>query len=372
MYQEAKRNKFDNNIASLQQHGRSATTSNLFALKTQRTTGKTTLSSTKAHSSLQLSETIDDPQYSASQLSSGYESNFSSTVGCSPTKKPRSAKKSDENFYNSFNFISPVKKPMKDAKKILKEKSSSENVIRCSTPVQNKNAKRGLWGRFRSLHPEKVQSSVEFEPLKSLDLNSFDAASSFSSFDLSDVNSFNQLPEDEGINCSKRGFKQLLTGSLQKLASLEESIAEHDEQSPVGELRAFKNFNYCGREKVDILGKLNEKQISLEHTVLKYLSFNDLLHLSEVSKQYRDTIRSIKSFETKRLSQIEVFKKNAENALPADVDKTSVSKLSPVTLRKEKRKFGNFNNINIELKTVSPPVSPSRRKFHENQKVSLF
>lgn len=360
MYQEAKRNKIDNNLAS-HRDGRSSTASHSFVSKTsQGFTGRKKLPSSYQASSLELSEMIDEQHNSASQFSSGYESNYSSSVLCSPSmKRPKSTKKSDENFYNSFNFISPVKKPigrqLSNDKKILKEKSCSENVIRCSTPVQNKSVKRGLWGKSKSLHPGKVLTSAEFDPIKSLDIKgSFDATTSFSSFDVSDINSITQQEEDEGINFPKSELKLLLTGTLA-------SVQERPEAAVV-----LKSVNYCGRERIDILSKLTEKNIPLEHTVLKYLNFNDLLQLSGVSKQHREIVHSIKSFEAKRIQQTEAFKCNAENANPSKVCEL----LSSNNVRKEKKKkFGNFNDTNIITEAVSPPVSPSRRRFHENQKV---
>lgn len=376
MYQEAKRNKIDNNLAS-HRDGRSTTASHSFVSKTsQGFTGRKKLLSSYQASSLEISEMIDEQHNSASQFSSGYESNYSSSVLCSPSmKRPKSTKKSDENFYNSFNFISPVKKPigrqLSNDKKILKEKSCSENVIRCSTPVQNKSGvKRGLWGKSKSLHPGKVLTSAEFDPIKSLDIKgSFDATTSFSSFDVSDINSITQHEEDEGVNFPKSELKQLLTGTLASVQERPEAEPKTDQKSTTPAAAVvLKSVNYCGRERIDILSKLTEKNIPLEHTVLKYLNFNDLLQLSGVSKQHREIVHSIKSFESKRIQQTEAFKRNAENANPSKVCEL----LSSSNVRKEKKKkFGNFNDTNIITEAVSPPVSPSRRRFHENQKVHV-
>lgn len=394
-YQDAKRKKIDT-TAIYGDHESNNSASQTFnniksahAIPVLSKMKKKILSTHSANSLNQFSEaTTDDQHYSASQLSSGYGSIFSSSSSCSSSMKKQrsSAKKSDENFYNSFNFISPVKKPVVreifNAKKILKEKSSSENVIRSSTPVQSKaNNKKALWGRFRSLHPEKLQTDAEFQALKSIELKSFDESTNLSSFELSDIHSFNQHGETSANLSSNDVLEELFTKSLNR-TKLEEYTTTGEgednelnldnevkliepETKPIAELKVFKKANYQGRENVDILSKLHEKRISL-NPILQYLNFNDLLHLSEVSRKHRDIVRSIKTFESKRQSNKEAFKQNAENLTPSENLRID----SGTLIRKNKRKFGDFNITNKDAQPPTPPISPSRRKFHENQKVS--
>lgn len=338
---------------------------------------------------------LTDPQ----QTSLGYSSLLSSSSLFSPRKSSnRTPKKrklddteSDENvFYNSYQFVSPLKistqslgNSAKRAKLILKEKSSSENVILSSTPIRNSN-KNKLWGKFRSLHHENFEigrsldaaAKPPFLP-KSTEV-SFDCGSSF---DL--TNSFDQTNNaDQQDNNIPHNYHQLWTGSIipvtcakpQAVAEISKPIetatkSQEQNLSSASSRLSFRRF-FCGRSKLDICGKLHmEHNIALKK-VLTHLSDIDLLSLSHVSKEYRHMIISNKTWETKRKNYLKEHQKIKENEFPRFCTNT----LAKSTVPKEQKKAFGESNINhtmeLRARQPSPPVSPSRKRFHENQKVS--
>jgi hypothetical protein len=323
------------------------------------------------------SESSDDQQYS--QISSGYgsslySSNSSSNPQLTPKKRKSNSHESDENFYNSFSFISPVKlRSAKEncAKRILKEKCSSENVIRCSTPVLNINKKK-IWGRFRSHHPENVKNPLASFKLtegitKSIDEGSFDELSSF------------DITNNSSINITNDEHRALISGSIRTSSEHQEShftpIKVKEEIKPTPSINN-KKFNYCGRDKIDIIGKLNDQYPIILNDILKNLDFKDILSLSHVSHNYRNIARLNKKFETERLNYLEAFKKNEENLYPGNRSvSTKLTETSQFTISEKKNlsRLGAYNKNIINQSTklqVSPPVSPSKRRFHENQKVN--
>ena len=152
------------------------------------------------------------------QQSSGYYSSLNSsssynltTTGSTssisrtsrtPKKRKSEVTESDENFYNSFQFVSPVKIRRRDvddkncAKLVLKEKCSSENVILCSTPIRTQNTK---WGKFRSFHPEKLQSVAGKSSLDNVEVTE----------KFTYTPPIKSLAEDDSINLSNIDFSNL-------------------------------------------------------------------------------------------------------------------------------------------------------------------
>lgn len=329
---------------------------------------------------------------SAEQSSLGYSSLVSSSSSSiapkSRTPKKRKFDESDENaFYNSHNFVSPLKirKTDRDAKLVLKEKSSSENVILCSTPIQ-RNDKRKLWGKFRSLHPERFETGVEpiekfshILPRTTEEAASFDLGSSFdltTSFDLTS-NHESHIPHN---------IQSLCTGSIatgqpdtQALAKPSPTETITKPQEPTQESRGSnapiisppRRFN-CGRLKLDILGTLSRGHDLPLMKILGYMSDQDLLNLSHVSKDYRNMIKSHKTLDSRRLTYLKKFQEVRENKPPGAVkEEPAKIRLTP----SRKRAFGDVNvnhSMQLRSKPPSPPVSPSRQKFHENQKVSSW
>lgn len=196
------------------------------------------------------------------QISSGYGSSFSLTGSSSNAstsallvspaknrKRKSQVSESDENFYNSYQFVSPLKIRKRDtsdkncAKLILKEKCPSENVILCSTPIL-KGKQATKWGKFRSFHPEKLQfgkSIDEPEPPvaavkdTSLSLN-------LSSFNLSSPNITHDIPEH---------VQNLWTGDI-KVETVTTKIQDKLQEARVNTPQ--RKF-YNERIQLDILGK---------------------------------------------------------------------------------------------------------------------
>lgn len=304
----------------------------------------------------------------------GYSS-LSSTL--SPGKKPRSPKKrkleatvSDENaFHESYQFASPLKIRKRDeanincAKLVLREKSSSENVIRCSTPIRDGKNK---FGRFRSLHPEKLKISESVEEAEFLEKTQNLPSSANASFDIGSslnfTSSFNLTNIDKDIPCERH---QLWTGAI-----LDVEAANTQSQEDVEPIQSPKRIRYhCGRLKMDILGALHKQGNLALDMILSHFSDVDLLSLSHVSKDYSSMIKSKKTLEAKRQTYLTAHQIIKENKLPGSLA-TSLPK--PFAAKNRKRTLGDSNvnhSMQLRSKPPSPPVSPSRKRFHENQKV---
>lgn len=308
---------------------------------------------------------------STDRASLGYSSLHSSSSLSSPRKShnrtPKKRKheesESDENaFYNSYQFVSPLKFPRLDpdrkncAKLILKEKSSSENVILSSTPIRNNN-KATRWGKFSSHHPEKYEDgkalvgAATFTKLSFLPKSteaSFDGGNSFDFTTSFDLTNQDNIPAD---------LEQLCTGSIIDSAAKPEQTSTSSNLSTSSRTRF-----HCGRLKLNIMGKLHMEQNLALNMILSRLDDADLLSLSHVSKDYRNMIKSNKTCESKRQNYLKKHRATQENKGQA----------APPKARTAKRAFGETSvnhMMQLRPKTMSPPVSPSRKRFVENQKV---
>lgn len=314
----------------------------------------------------------------------------------SPKKRKLESTESDENaFQNSYQFVSPLKIRKRDAsnsnyaKLVLKEKSSSENVIRCSTPILE--SKNKLWGRFRSLHPEKIGSSLEEVESPSL------ARSTSASFDIgcssdftSSFNLTNTEHHDEANNVPNNVQQLWASTILNPITESEptETITQSQEaivtettnpsQEEIIVPAKVKSFSssrrtryHCGRLKMDILGTLHMEENLALKKILSHFNDVDLLSLSHVSKDYRTMIKSNKTLEAKRQDYLTAHQIIKENKVPGS-RATSLPK--PSAAKSRKRTLGDSNvnhSMQLRPKPVSPPVSPSRKRFYENQKVII-
>lgn len=325
-----------------------------------------------------------DSLESAEQSSLGYSSLVSSSSSIAPksrTPKKRKFDESDENFYNSHNFVSPLKirKTDRDAKLVLKEKSCSENVIACSTPIRSNDKKTKLWGKFRSLHPERFETGVEsIEKLPQIltrtteEAASFDIGSSFdltASFDLTS-NHESHIPLNIQSLCTGSiGTGHLDTQALAKPQPTETITKPQEQARESRPVISPARRSHCGRLKFDIMGALSRGHDLPLMKILGYMSDQDLLNLSHVSKDYRNMIKSHKTLDSRRLTYLKKFQEVRENKPPGAV------KGEPAKIRltpSRKRAFGDVNvnhSMQLRSKVPSPPVSPSRQRFHENQKV---
>jgi hypothetical protein len=329
--------------------------------------------------------------------SSGYSSLLSSSSSLSPARKSRTPKRkseaseADENaFYNSYQFVSPCKKRKNDpsdtnrAKLILKEKSSSENVILSSTPIRNNN-KNKLWGKFRSLHPEKfeigrsldddtpIEKSASILP-KSTEI-SFNIGSSFDLTNSFNITSNVETPEQFHELCygsinidttGKQPAETLTKHQLETVKEQQEPIEELQTDSLVSQISSSSSIPrtrfHCGRLRMDILGALHKEGNLAVQKVLSHLSDRDLLNVSQVSKNYRQMIKSNKTFNTKTKKYLKLHR-NWENRGAIFVTKKE---------KDNRTAFGSSNinhSMQLRPKPDSPPSSPSRKRFLENQKV---
>lgn len=342
------------------------------------------------------------------QTSLGYSSLLSSPTN-SPrnlqgrTPRKRKAQESDENaFYDSGHFVSPLKISKRSSsttqnysKLILKEKSSSENVILSSTPIRDNNKKK--WGRFRSLHPEKFNIGKSVEDNEAIEKLSFTLPKSRdcsfdcgSSLDFSGSFNLTSSAEQQGKPNIPNNLHQLCTASI-NLDTIEEvkesalscqpteSTTLPQEQVDLhssGILEQTPNTSSCsrkiyldGRSKVDILRALHRENNLALPIILNYMTDIDLLSLSHVSKEFSSMITSNKALETKRRNYLESQRQNLENKFSGSFAPSSPKRNA---LTNHKRAFGDLNvnhSMQLRSKPPSPPVSPSRKRFIENQKV---
>ena len=343
-------------------------------------------------------------EYGTLNNSSAFESPAKRSINRTPKKRKMPSNDRDENYYNSDMFVSPPKIQPKNqvncAKLILKEKSSSENVILSSTPKANN---KKLWGKFRSFHPEKLigKSFGEDEPLqtdsysnllpKSIAESSF-IDNSFnitnSSFNYTNLLEHNQ--QQQSINDSKEipSLNNLWMSKIntsinaKKIETITSATPLHEVKTqkdstifPI-ELRFNDNprRNYSGTTKLNILGKLySERNLALD-IILNSLDDIDLTSLCIVSKEYKDLVTTNKQAQSRKQIYLKVKKSIKENKVPLSV---SFKNQEPVPvcveLKNLPKAFGDSNSNRMKLRPkplYSPPVSPSKRLFHENQKVS--
>jgi hypothetical protein len=341
--------------------------------------------------------------FSESQhLSSGYGSSFSltgssSNASASALVSPAKSRKrksdvttSDENFYNSYQFVSPLKIRKRDpndkncAKLILKEKCSSENVILTSTPTLTQQ-RASKWGKFRSFHPEKLQfgPSIEgLEPPAAVKDSSAALLNFSTSFNLSSANVTQDIPEH---------VQNLWTGDIKietvTSKAIKESPAITQEKQEVRVTKSPERQFFNGQKTIDILGnfiiiilfinvlklvfsgKLNASRDIAVNEILKYMDDKSLLHLSHVSKGYRHMVTSNKSYETKRKSYLKHHRSILENKYPNNV----VNKRPLLQGERKAFAISNLNNTNMSLRQrpVTPPQSPQRFNVSLHQKVNF-
>lgn len=321
-----------------------------------------------------------------------------------PKKRKSEISESDENFYNSFQFVSPLKIRKKDpndkncAKLILKEKSSSENVILSSTPIRNNNSnKNAKWGKFRSFHPEKFQCGKNLE-----EENTGEAFEKISIFGKN--NSPKSLAENSSLNLSSfdfsnaslelsqhtkpdipENFQNLWTNDIkQQQSSLKHTQATvHALKEEVLTPFTSTSFEsserrdfYNGRSKLNIMGLLHSKRDIAVEKILSFLDSESLSRLSNVSKEYRNMIQSNKNYDIKLQNYLKAQKAIKENTIPSYAKATLLKSTQATSFESEQRKKKAFANHNINQeskfnqKPIVAPQSPSSTRFNEMRQVS--
>lgn len=145
--------------------------------------------------------------------------------------------------------------------------------------------------------------------------------------------------------------------------------------------------NYDGVERLNILKRLNEHDKDALEIVLSYLADSDLVRIVSVSRSWRTIIESNRRFARRLRDYLakEAHSKENFDRSESIVGGKDESKLltigdgGKVPAVAPRQPFSLCNSIdgnhsvmsNVSLAAPkSPPVSPSRRKFHENQKIA--
>lgn len=317
-------------------------------------------------------------------------------------KSPQKRRLADENCF------SPKIKILREnsAKLVLKEKSRSENILIASTPIRAVKL-----GKFNSFMPSRAafdsfdqeveqipsQTSTFQKPklpaLASLGKSHNFSSEGFDSFNLS--SNFDQTDHTGDSN-----FNSLLTGvicdeletKISASTALDDSleIPQHDsvkiphvkkllgsrrvsstfipKQLPIIHEISPKEDIGLNRRKVDILVNI-KKHGGVDHLcmdgIMMKLDDQDLLSMCMVSTSWNEIVTNNKKTAVRRQQYLIVREATKEN------------KLTSKSLEKKKDEFKMVKAFNIcsgnvfaEQKYRSPPVSPSKKKFHENQKVS--
>ncbi|XP_070509781.1 serine-rich adhesin for platelets-like [Chironomus tepperi] len=405
-----KENEFKNKIAESGFHSEidlSSNTSNDFSLPAVKR--KSLVPRRTSLQQISLNLTSEN-----TQQSSGYSSLYSSssnitTTGSisslgrtsrTPKKRKSEVTESDENFYNSFQFVSPVKIRRRDvddkncAKLVLKEKCSSENVILCSTPIRTQNTK---WGKFRSFHPEKLQSGKNLDnaelteklictpPIKSLaedsiNLSNIDFSNLSGNFTNSNIQqdipaNLHNLWTDDIKQSNSVSLSACISTSESQVKSVQSTFSSSSNNSSKSIER--RNF-FNGRAKFDILGTLHSNNDIALKEILSFMDAASLVSLSHVCKDYSNMIKDNKLYNTKRNNYLKKCREIKENKVPSKrkalnftIENDNINE-SSIREKKKKKAFGHYN-INLsqvtKQKTPSPPQSPSSRRFNEFQKL---
>lgn len=367
-----------------------ATSSADFSLPPVKKKSKISRQASFSSSKRKQSFDLTDPQ----QTSLGYSSLLSSSASPhksqnrTPKKRKLAETESDENaFYNSYEFVSPLKLRKKDpgdTKMILKEKSCSENVILSSTPISSGNS-RSKWGKFRSLHPEKFDERNSLDKAQQpIQMPPFMHKSSEESFDHSSFDfssSFNLTSSAQHHESAPSSLDDLWTGSIKvdhvvkpREAQPTETITKSQEKDVSAASSHSRTVFHCGRQFIDILGRLHKEGNESLNDILSYLSDPDIIRLSNVSKDYRNIVKSNKPYELRRKNYLKALRSNQENNRGNKPVNTCATKqvAKPSSPKSRRRAFADSNinhSMQLRSKPQSPPVSPSRRRFDENQKV---
>lgn len=300
---------------------------------------------------------------------------FSSIKERTPTKRRQT-----QNDENLENYVSPpkIQKPKENrTKRTLREKSNSENAIPLSsTPIKNEERKK--LRKFRSFHPEKFRQSIDIEKIEKETIveeespvaqgseppkfQKFDESSiNITGLDISQWDSTNflesQLDTPTGISalCSAP-LKSLIRGNL---------TIDHQKR------RKF----YDGEDYVDILHHLNKFQVL--HAIDKILVLLDNADISNLHQTSRTCNKIVNENAEAKNRMLEFRRHELMTKENKYVNKSGKELVVPILEKREPleplgvldhNSFYQPNQSRYNLR--SPPVSPKRRGFYENQKVS--
>jgi len=139
-------------------------------------------------------------------------------------------------------------------------------------------------------------------------------------------------------------------------------------------------LDYTGREKVDFLSLLGEESnhLNLVSKILSFLSPQDLCSASMVSRVWRKICKSDFSANRRRMSFIMRKHTIKENlwllAMAKKAKREEDIQTSPKSRRYVRKGYllDVQNLLHVPAQPNSPPVSPSKIKFHSFVKVNLY
>lgn len=117
---------------------------------------------------------------------------------------------------------------------------------------------------------------------------------------------------------------------------------------------------------------------------LEFVGDKDLAAIYAVSRQCRSMIEEHPKLNARRLKYLEAAWRKKENNIELSYNSTTTSTVDETVLRVQGERSVHripLHNRNVDTsssvcssinETMSPPVSPSKRKFYENQKVRIF
>jgi hypothetical protein len=290
-----------------------------------------------------------------------------------PTKRRQLDNNENE---NSENYVSPPKIKAKEnrARRTLREKCSSENAIPLSsTPIKNQKLRK-----FKSFHPEKFSRSIDIDKIEKDTIfeespvaddagppkfQKFDESSiNITNLDISHWDSTNFL---ENLPETPSGISALCSAPIKSLVHGKTIL---DQQKR----RKF----YDGERFVDIFHQLNKSQVL--HALDKILGYLDSSNISSLHQTSRtcnkivnenvDAKKRMLEFRRQELmcKENKDISKQEKDLLVKGQDKREP--LEPLGVL-DHNSFYQPNQSRYNLR--SPPVSPKRRGFYENQKVSF-
>lgn len=271
-------------------------------------------------------------------------------------KRKSEVTETDENFYNSYQFVSPLKQRKRDpsdkncAKLILKEKCPSENVILSSTPIRAEQ-RASKWGKFRSFHPEKLQfgKSLCDEETSPPVKETHDSSLNFSSINFSNASFNTDIPSEN--------VKNLLAADIIETEPKPKHVSSATIIEPLN-----TRPRYGENKRIDILGMLNPRYENSVCKILNFLDAKSLLNLSHVSRDYRKIIVSNKTYEAKRRIYLNHHRSIVENKYPSCVRRISTSSYIKKKALESSNLVNQQSSMILRQRPITPPQSPQKRK----------
>lgn len=207
----------------------------------------------------------------------------------------------------------------------------------------------------------------------SINCTSLNASQSLPSMNLGI--SFGKTSSSGVLTTSDSPKKSLLYRDLPRTPCKTTSLQRTKSKTPSKKnLLERRSHYYDGMDCLDFINRLhNEGVYHIVEDILQFLSGEDLINATKVSKKWMSAILNNKLLNNRRIDYITQTKiKNAENFTNKkvlDKDFLDIPNRKPFTAH-------NYDTRGMERirqqSQYSPPASPGKIKFRENQKVRYF